>query len=210
MLHSYTAGGTYTVTLTVTDVGGNTASVSHEVTVIGPPPEKTTPPPPAPETGGGSSSGGGNSSANTAGTTAGGTTATGASVPLPVATAAVVSSSLKTALKKGVAVHYQVNEQVAGHFEVLLGEKMAKHLKIHGSLATGLPAGSEPEVVIGTALVVTLKGGGSTTHVVLTKSASSGFHKVKKIALDLRLTVRNAATHSPATAVVTSAFTLKR
>ena len=93
-------------------------------------------------------------------------------MPLPVATAAVVSHSLKTALSKGVAVHYQVNEQVAGHFEVLLGQKMAKHLKIHGSLASDLPAGTEPEYVIGTALVVTLKGGGSTTHVVLTKSAS--------------------------------------
>ncbi len=210
VLHSYTAGGTYTVTLTVTDVGGNTAHVSHEVTVIGPPPEKTTPPPPAPETGGGSSPGGGNSPANTAGTTGGGTTATGASVPLPVATAAVVSHSLKTALSKGVAVHYQVNEQVAGHFEVLLGQKMAKRLKIHGSLATNLPAGSEPEVVIGTALVVTLKGGGSTTHVVLTKSAAGGLRKVKQVPLALRLTVRNAATHNPATAVVTSAFTLKR
>ncbi len=211
VFHTYSAGGTYTVTLTVTDVGGNTRSVSHPVTVIGPPPEKSTPPPPAPEGGGGGS---GNSSnvvsGGTTGNTNGGTTATGASVPDPVATAAVVSHSLKTAISKGVAVHYQVNEQVAGRFEVLLSQKTAKRLKIHGSLAVGLPAGAEPEVVIGTALVVTLKGGGSTTHVVLTKSASKGLRKVKKVPLDLRLTVRNAAVHNPATAVVTSAFTLKR
>ena len=149
-------------------------------------------------------------SGGTTGATNGGTTATGASVPDPVATAAVVSHSLKTAISKGVAVHYQVNEQVAGRFEVLLSQKTAKRLKIHGSLAVDLPAGAEPEVVIGTALVVTLKGGGSTTHVVLTKSASKGLRKVKKVPLDLRLTVRNAAVHNPATAVVTSAFTLKR
>ncbi len=209
--HAYAYGGTYNVTLTVTDVGGNTNTVSHQVTVIGPPPEKQTPPPPTPETGGGGSSqkvvGG---STTGGGTTGGGTTASGASVPVPVATAAVVSHSLKGALSKGVAVHYQVNEQVAGHFEVLLGQKMAKRLKIHGSLASNLPVGAEPEVVIGTALVVTLKGGGSTTHIVLTKSAAKALSHVKKVPLDLRLTVRNAAIHNPATAVVVSPFTLKR
>ena len=207
--HTYTKAGTYTVTLVVTDVGGNNSSVSHEVTVAGPPtPEpEPTPTPPAPP-----SSGGGVNPASTPAPTSGnpgGTTASGAVVPVPVATAFVLSHSLKTALSKGVAVRYQVNEQVAGHFEVLLAQKMAKKLKIHGSTATGLPAGSEPMVVIGTALVVTLKGGGSTTHVILTKSATSHLRHVKKVPLDLRLTVRNAAVHDPATAVVVSAFTLK-
>ena len=207
--HTYTAGGTYTVTLTVTDVGGNTASASHEVTVVGPPPEEAAQPPAPPAPPGGESSpnvvsGGGTT------TTSGGTTASGASVPVPVATASVVSHSLKAALSKGVAVRYQVNEQVAGHFEVLIGQKLAKRLKIHGRLAGNLPAGSEPKVVIGTVLVVTLKGGGSTTHVVFTKNAAQRLGHVKKVLLGLRLTVRNAAVHNPATAVVLSAFTLKR
>ena len=39
--HTYQYGGKYNVTLTVTDVGGNTASVTHEVTVDGPPPPST-------------------------------------------------------------------------------------------------------------------------------------------------------------------------
>ena len=51
--------------------------------------------------------------------------------------------------------------------------------------------------MIGTALVVTLKGGGSTTHIVLTKNAAGALRHVKKIPLDLRLTVRNAAIHEP-------------
>ncbi len=204
--HSYKYGGTYTVTLTVTDVGGNTASVSHEVTVDGPPatPEVSQPPPPAPP------------STPTPAVTSpsvvssGGTTASGASVPVPVASAYVLSQSLKSVLSKGLAVHYQVNEQVAGHVEVLLGQKTAKKLKIHGSLATDLPAGSEPEVVIGTGLVVTLKGGGSTTHITFTKNAAAALRHVKKVTLSLRLIVRNAAVDNPATAVVTSAFSLKR
>jgi len=33
-VHTYTAGGTYTVTLTVTDIGGLTGSASNTVTVI--------------------------------------------------------------------------------------------------------------------------------------------------------------------------------
>ena len=47
--HSYKYGGTYEVTLTVTDVGGNTASVKEPVTVVGPPEPKPEPAPtPAP------------------------------------------------------------------------------------------------------------------------------------------------------------------
>ena len=211
--HVFKSPGEYTVTLTVTDVGGNTASVSHTVTVLGPPAEGASAPPSSPEGSSGGSSSGGASPASTAAggeSPPGGTTLTGVSVPVPVASAYVVSHSLKAAIKKGVAVHYKVNEQVAGHFEVLLGQKLAKRLKIHGRLAGALPAGSEPEVVIGTALVVTLKGGGSTTHVILTKSAAAGLRHAKKVALSLRLTIRNAAVHNPATAIVMSAFTLKR
>jgi hypothetical protein len=36
--HAYTYGGTYNVTLAVTDVAGNRASVTHQVTVVGPAP----------------------------------------------------------------------------------------------------------------------------------------------------------------------------
>jgi hypothetical protein len=42
VFHAYTYGGTYPVTLTVTDVGGNTASVSAAVVVVGPPPPSSS------------------------------------------------------------------------------------------------------------------------------------------------------------------------
>jgi hypothetical protein len=44
--HSYARGGTYTVTLTVTDRGANTVSVSHTITVLGSNGLPVAPPPP--------------------------------------------------------------------------------------------------------------------------------------------------------------------
>src|SRR6185312_12341175 len=41
--HTYTAGGTFTVTLTVTDNQGATGNVSHSVTVTAPPPPNQPP-----------------------------------------------------------------------------------------------------------------------------------------------------------------------
>ncbi len=211
VFHTYTAGGTYTVTLTVTDVGGNTASVSHEVTVIGPPPEKSTPPPPpAPESGGGSSPsvvGGG----NPGGTTGGGTTATGASVPVPVATAAVVSHSLKTALQQGRG-------------RPLPGQRAGRR-SLRGAARPEDGQAPEDPRQPRDRTARRLRTGGGDRHRAggdaqgrwqhrptscSPRAPSKGLRKVKKVPLDLRLTVRNAAMHNPATAVVTSAFTLKR
>ncbi len=122
-----------------------------------------------------------------------------------MATASVISRSLKTAVKTGVAVAYSVNEQVTGHFEVLISKSLAKRLKISGTAATGLPAGSAPELVIGKAILVTTKGGHSIEHVMLTKSAASRLRHAHKVPLMLRLIVRNAATTPQSTTVISSA-----
>ena len=194
VFHTYAAGGTYKVTLTATDVGGHTTSITQPVTVIGAPSVSSS------GTGGGSTStvGGGSSSGSGSGQ---------GSVPAPVVSAAVTSRSLRTALKKGLVVRYSVNEQVAGHFEVLISRSLAKHLKIGGAAATGLPAGTPPQVMIAKAVLITTKGGHSTITIKLSKTVAGRLSHTHKVSLLLRLVVRNAS-KSPATATLISSVTL--
>jgi len=188
--HSYKYGGVYTVTLTVTDSGGNIESTSREITVVGPPPSSA-----------GTGAGGGT-------TTPGGSSSTATSVPAPIATASIVHQTLRTALRKGLVVSYSVNEQVAGHFEVLLSSAVAHRLRISGSPATGLPAGSAPQVVIAKAILVTTKGGHNALHIEFSKRTAARLARVHKVSLMLRLIVRNAATSNPLTTTVVSSSTL--
>jgi hypothetical protein len=191
VFHSYQYGGVYDVTLTVRDVGGNTASISEPVTVDGP---------------SASTAGAG---AGAAGATPGAGSAAGHLViPTPIAAAAILRQSLRTALRKGLVVSYSVNEQVAGHFELLLSRAVARKLGISGPLATDLPAGSPAEVVVGKEILVTTKGGRSAVHIQFSKSAAARLSHVHKVSLMLRLIVRNAATVSPATTTVVTSATL--
>ena len=189
VFHSYAYGGTYTVSLTITDVGGNRATISHEVTVVGP----SAPPAGAAGPGGSGS----------------GTPAVAPVLPgAPVAKAAVASHSLRSAVRKGLAVSYSVNEQVAGHFEVLMAASLAKKLKISGAPATGLPAGTPPQVVIARSVLVTTKGGRSTVHIKFPKKVAARLKHIHKASVMLRLVVRNAASSNPQTATVLSSVTL--
>jgi uncharacterized membrane protein YgcG len=217
VFHSFTYGGTYEVTLTVTDGGGNIASVANRVTVDGPPP-------PTPEGGGGSGSGEGpgggsaSSSGSGSGTQAGasGSSGSGGSsgggtpkvVPNPLVTASVLSHSLRQAVRHGLAVRYSVNEQVTGRFEVLLSRTVARRLRIGGPLATGMPAGSSPEVVIGRAILVTTAGGRSSVRIRFAKGAASRLRRLGRVSLTLRLFVRNASSQ-PASTTLLSAVTLR-
>jgi hypothetical protein len=190
VFHSYQYGGTYEVTLTVTDTGGNTASVTHQVTVVGPapppPPPPTPPTPPAPPAPAATP-------AAPQSTTGSGSGSAGVTVPGPVASAAVVASSLKQVARKGLVVHYKVNEQVAGRFEVLLAATTAHSLGIGGHVASELPAGSPQSLVIGQALLVTTKGGHSSVRIKFSKRVAKHLRRAKQVTLMLRLRVRNAA-----------------
>jgi hypothetical protein len=120
----------------------------------------------------------------------------------------IVPQSLHNALHKGLVVRYSVNEQVAGRFEVLLSRATAQRLGISGPLATGLPAGSAPEIVIAKAVLVTTKGGHSSVHILFSKRTAARLAHAHKLALMLRLIVRNASGASPTTTTVISSTTL--
>jgi len=110
-------------------------------------------------------------------------------------------------LRKGLVVSYSVNEQVAGHFEVLLSSAVAHRLGVTGTPATGLPAGSPAELEIAKAILVTTKGGHNALHIEFSKRTAAHLAHVHKLSLMLRLVVRNAAT-SPVSTTVLSTITL--
>ncbi len=210
--HSYKYGGTYEVTLTVTDAGVNTASVKEPITVVGPPepkPEPTPTPTPAPTptpTPSITTPGGSGSSGSSGGSSGTGTTST--STPPPVLGASVTSKSLKKALNSGLPVRYTTNEQVAGNIEVLLESSTAKRLGIKGATATGLPAGTPKSIVVGTAVLVTTKAGQGTIRVKFTSRAASRLKHVHKLKVTLRLFARNASRQSPQTTTMLSTVVL--
>jgi hypothetical protein len=212
VFHTYAYGGVYRPTLTITDTGGNVFSTTEELTVNGPA---------KPSAGGGEGGGGGGgggsagagSSPSPGGSTGGGSPSGGASsstvIPPPTARAAAAKTSLRNAIKRGLKIHYSVNEQVAGTIEVLLNAATAKHLHLRGPVASGLPAGSPRSIVIGRAVLVTRKGGTGAVKLKLSKAAGKALRKVKSVTLMLRVVVRNASRTNPTSTSLLSTFVLR-
>jgi hypothetical protein len=199
VFHSYQYGGSYKVTLNVTDSSANTNSYSQTITVVGPPP----PGPPASPPAAPSSSPASGSSTHTSTTTA---TTPPASGP-PVATGKVLSHSLRTALRSGLAVNYTVDRQVAGRFEVLLATSLAHRVGLRGPAATGLAAGTPAQTVIAKAVLVTAKGGHGTYRITFSKTTAARLRKRHHVTLILRMVVHSAS--SPLATTVLSTANLR-
>jgi hypothetical protein len=127
-----------------------------------------------------------------------------------VAAAAVVSRKLRNVVRGGLVVRYSVNEQVAGRFEILLNRATARRLGIGGPPATGLPAGTPAQVVIGKAFLVTTAAGRNAVKIQFAKRTATRLERLGKVTLMLRLFVRNADAQSPSTTTVLTSFTLGR
>ncbi len=211
VFHAFPCAKTYTVSVRVLDGGGYEAGwpepIEKNVKVEGTPCEEQA----APVTGGSGGGSGtpapGSSTPSTAGSTgsAGGASAT--TTPGPVATASSLSRSLRSVLSGGLVVRYSVNEQVAGHFEVLLAASTARHIGLKGPLATGLAKGTPPQTVIARSILVTTRGGRNTVKIKFSKSTAARLRRLHKVSLMLRLVVRNAA-KSPTSTTSLSVVTL--
>jgi hypothetical protein len=186
VFHSFTYGGTYQVSLAVTDGGGNTATVTKSVEVVGP-----SPPPASQPAGGGQTSVTSSSSSSSA---AGGSGTK--PVVNPAATASIASRSLRNALRNGLVVRYSVNERVTGRFEVLLASSVARRIGLHGSIATGLAKGTASQTIIGKAILVTTAGGRNTVKIQFSKATAARLRGLHSASLMLRLIVRNASAGS--------------
>jgi hypothetical protein len=195
VFHSYTYAGNYRVTLTVTDSGGNTASVTNTIPVVGPP---------APGSG---ASGAGPGAGSAPGASPGSAPQSQPPIP-PVVTEFVESKSLKKVLSSGLAVRYIVNEQVAGSLQVLLSSSTARRLGIHGPTATGLPKGSPRSIVIGTAVLVTTKAGKGLVRLKFPRQTARRLAHTHKLNLTLRLVARDASRQAPQTTTVLSSVVL--
>jgi len=187
------------VTLTIIDVGGNKESITHTVVVEG------------------SVSATGVTGATGATGVAGTANAGGSSpapalavteIPAPTVQAAPTTTSLKSVLKHGLTVRYEVNEQVAGVAEVLIDAATAKHLHIHASRVAGLPKQFPASVLLARAVLATQKGGTGAVRLTLAKSTLTALRNLHKVNLTLRVVVHNAARTNPQTVSLLSAFVL--
>lgn len=120
----------------------------------------------------------------------------------------MLTHSLSSALKNGLAIRYSVNEQATGRFEVMLASSVAHKLGLKGSPATGLAKGTPPQTIIAKAILVTTKGGAGTYKIKFSKTTAARLSRLRKVSLLIRLVVRNAS--SPAFTTVLDTASLSR
>ncbi|HEY4827999.1 MAG TPA: PKD domain-containing protein [Solirubrobacteraceae bacterium] len=159
VVHTYGKAGSYNVTLTATDRGGNTQTLTETIQVLG---SNGLPAPPAPtSTGpGGSGSGGSSSSA--------------LSVHL-----LLMPQSLKNVLRTGIAVRVSSNKAANGIATVSITRAAARraHLKV----------GKGPSVRIGIGTVSSITNGTITLRLHLSKNIAKKLTSLGHLNLTVRL-----------------------
>jgi hypothetical protein len=163
VVHAYTKGGTYTAKLTVTDRGGNVASMTQSIQVLGADGQPVGTPPSSPTQGGQTGPGSGGSSA-------------AFSMRLQL-----LPESLKTVLRSGLSVQVRANRAANGIAYVSIPRGAAKraHIKV----------GRTASVVIGRGTVASIRNGVVTLHLSLSSAIKAKLEHLRHVTLTIRLQV---------------------
>jgi PKD repeat protein len=159
VVHSYSNGGNYNVTLTVTDRGGNTATLTQAVQVFGANGVTVTSQSPTGGSSGGSSSGGSHSGLN---------------VHLQL-----LPQSLKTVLRNGISVRVTSNQPANGIATVSITRASAKK--------AGIKVGNNRSVRIGLGTVASIKNGTVSLRLHLSRSMAKKLGRLHHVAITIRL-----------------------
>ena len=159
-VHSYTRGGTYTVTLKVIDRGGNVAISTQQVVVLGPS-GQIVPPSVAPPT-----------------AQPGKSSTTHPALSVRVALA---PQGLKGILRSGVALNVTANQSANGILTLSIPRSAAKRAHIS--------AGRSSSVVIGRGTVSGIHSGSNHLHVHLPKATAAKLKRLGHVTLTFRLTL---------------------
>lgn len=156
--HAFEKGGTYTVTLTVTDRGGNQATLSQPVQVLsatGQPVITTLTPP--------TSQGAGRPPAPPA-----------LSIKLQL-----LPQALRNVLRKGIALRVQSNMAADGFATISISRKAARRAKIK--------LGRRPIVVIGTGTVSSIRAGSVILHLRMSRVVARKLSRLRHLKMTVRL-----------------------
>jgi PKD domain len=169
VVHSYSKGGTYNVTLTVTDRGSYTNTLTQKIQVLGSDgqPVPSTPTNTTPGAGGGG--GGSGSGAGSAG------------AAVLNARLQLLPQSLKSVLKSGIAVRVSSNKAANGIATVWITRISAK--KAH------IKPGSGPAVRIGIGTVSSITNGSVTLRLHLSASMAKKLARLHHVAMTVRLSL---------------------
>ncbi len=160
IVHSYAKGGSYNVTLTVTDRGGNTATLTQTLQVLGASGQTVTPPS---VSGSGGGSGGSGSGSN-------------ASLNVRIQ---LLPQSLKTVLRNGISVRVTSNLPANGIATVSITRASAK--KAH------IQVGRSQSVRIGLGTLSSIKNGTVTLRLHLSKAMAKKLSHLHRVAMTVRL-----------------------
>lgn len=159
VVHSYLNGGTYTVTLKVTDRGGYTATATQQIVVLGPSGQIVVPPVISLPT-----------------SQPGKSTKPALSVRV-----ALTPQGMKSILRSGVSLNVTANQSANGFLTVSIPRSAAKRAHIR--------AGRSTSVVIGRGTVSGIHSGSNHLHVHLSKTTAAKLKRLGHVTLTIRLSL---------------------